>query len=96
MAATEADLQPSTGEDVSLRDHARRAMDEWREFIHRIISKGIERQQIRAEVNPDELGSFLISTLEGGIMLTKLYGDPMHMDRVVKYLDSYIETNVRA
>jgi TetR/AcrR family transcriptional repressor of nem operon len=78
-----------------LRDHARRTMDEWREFIIRVVDKGIERGQIRPQVNPDELATFLIATLEGAIMLTKLYDDTTHMNRAVAYLEHYLETNVR-
>ena len=78
-----------------LRDHARRAMDEWREFVVRTVTKGIERGQIRPEVVPDELTTFIIATLEGAIMLSKLYGDTTHMNRTVEYLENYLETNVR-
>jgi TetR/AcrR family transcriptional regulator, transcriptional repressor for nem operon len=78
-----------------LRDHARRAMDEWREFVVRTTSKGIERGQVRPEVNPDELATFLIATLEGAIMLSKLYNDTTHMNRSVEYLETYLEMNVR-
>lgn len=77
-----------------LRDHARRAMDEWREFIVRTTSKGIERGQVRPEVQPDELATFLIATLEGAIMLSKLYDDPIHMDRTVNHLQTYLENSV--
>jgi AcrR family transcriptional regulator len=79
-----------------LRDHARRAMDEWREFVVRVTSKGIERGEIRPEVNPDELATFIIATLEGAIMLTKLYDDTTHMNRAVEYLDNYIDISVQA
>ena len=79
----------------ALRDHARRAMDEWREFIQRTVVKGIERGQVRPEVEPDELATFIIATLEGAIMMTKLYGDTAHMNRSVEYLDRYLEANVR-
>jgi TetR/AcrR family transcriptional regulator, transcriptional repressor for nem operon len=79
----------------ALRDHARRTMDEWREFIHRVVIKGIEREQVRPEVNPDELGTYIIATLEGAIMLTKLYDDNKHMNRAVEFLETYLETNVR-
>jgi TetR/AcrR family transcriptional regulator, transcriptional repressor for nem operon len=78
-----------------LRDHARRAMDEWREFVVRVTSKGIERGQVRPEVKPDELATFLIATLEGAIMLSKLYNDTTHMNRAVQYLETYLEMNVR-
>jgi TetR/AcrR family transcriptional regulator, transcriptional repressor for nem operon len=79
-----------------LRDHARRAMDEWCEFVRRTVTKGIERGQIRPEVDAHELASFLIATLEGAIMLTKLFDDPVHMNRAVAYLESYLESNVRS
>jgi AcrR family transcriptional regulator len=79
----------------ALRDHARRTMDEWREFIHRVVIKGIERGQVRPEVNADELATYIIATLEGAIMLTKLYDDITHMNRVVDFLETYLETNVR-
>jgi len=78
-----------------LRDHARRAMDRWREYILRTVTKGIERGQIRPENVPDELTTFLIATLEGAIMLSKLYDDPCHMTRAVDYFTNYLETNVR-
>jgi TetR/AcrR family transcriptional repressor of nem operon len=73
-----------------LRDHARRAMDEWREFIQRVITKGIERGQVRSEVDPDEVATFLIASLEGAVMLSKLYNDSTHMNRTARYLESYL------
>jgi len=79
----------------ALRDHARRAMDEWREFVVRVTTKGIERGQVRPEVNADELATFLIATLEGAIMLTKLYDDTTHMNRAVDYLERYLVDNVQ-
>jgi TetR/AcrR family transcriptional regulator, transcriptional repressor for nem operon len=79
-----------------LRDHARRAMDEWREFIQRTVTKGIERGQVRPEVNADEVTTFIIAALEGAIMLTKLYDETTHMNRVVEYLEHYIDTTIRA
>jgi TetR/AcrR family transcriptional regulator, transcriptional repressor for nem operon len=79
-----------------LRDHARRAMDEWSEFILRTVTKGIERGQIRPEIDAHELATFLIATLEGAIMLSKLYGDTVHMNRAVAYLETYLDKDVRS
>ncbi len=84
------DAQPA------LRDRARNAMDNWRTTIHRIVQKGIARQEIRPEVDADVLATLLIATLEGAIMLSKLYGDMVHIHRAVDHLTSYINTNVRA
>jgi TetR/AcrR family transcriptional repressor of nem operon len=76
----------------ALRDRARTAMDDWRSTIHRIVNKGIERQEIRPEINADEVASILIVTLEGAIMLSNLYEDPRHMERAVNHIVRYIET----
>ena len=76
----------------SLRDRARSAMNDWRTTIHRIVNKGIERHEIHPGVNADEVASILITTLEGAIMLSNLFKDPIHMQRAVAHMDRYIET----
>jgi TetR/AcrR family transcriptional repressor of nem operon len=76
----------------TLRDRARVAMDSWRTTIHRVVNKGIERQEIRPGINADEVASILIATLEGAIMLSSLYKDPIHMQRAADHIVHYIET----
>jgi TetR/AcrR family transcriptional regulator, transcriptional repressor for nem operon len=76
----------------ALRDRARAAMDNWRTTIHRIVNKGIERQQICPGVDADEVASILIATLEGAIMLSNLYKDSTHMKRAADHMARYIET----
>ena len=75
-----------------LRDRARSAMDNWRTTIHRIVNKGIERQEIRPGIDADEVASILIATLEGAIMLSNLYKDPRHMQRAANHIAHYIQT----
>ncbi len=75
-----------------LRDRARAAMDDWRATIHRIVHKGIERQEIRPAIDADEVASILIVTLEGAVMLSNLYKDPVHMHRAAAHMTRYIET----
>jgi len=76
----------------ALRDRARAAMDSWHTTIHRIVNKGIERQEIRPGTNADEVASILIVALEGAIMLSNLYKDPRHMKRASDHIVHYIET----
>jgi len=76
----------------SLRDRARSAMNDWRTTIHRIVNKGVERKQIRPGADADEIASILIVTLEGAIMLSNLFKDPIHMQRAVAHMERYIET----
>lgn len=78
----------------ALREHAQQKMDSWLNLISRIINKGIERGEIKSGINADEVATIIISTLEGAIMMSKLYGDKIYMQRVVKHLQQYIKINL--
>jgi hypothetical protein len=38
----------------------------------------------------------LISTLEGAVMMSKLYDDPVHVRRAAEHLERYLDDRVRA
>ncbi len=78
-----------------LRDRARNAMDSMRATIQRIVIRGIERQEIRPDVDVDAFATVFISTLEGAIMLTRLYQDTVYMRRASDHLTNYIKTAIQ-
>lgn len=80
----------------ALRDRAQRAMNAWRELIGRIINQGIAKGEIRPTVDADTTATILISTIEGAIMMSKLYGDSVHLDRAVEHLTDYITHQLQA
>jgi len=76
----------------ALRQRARQAMQEWRDFIRLIVARGIERGELCAETDPDAVASLIIASLEGAIALTTLYGDSIPMDHVVDHLNHYLSS----
>ena len=72
---------------------ALRAMQEWQEMLKITLVKGIERGEMQA-LNPDEVSSIIISSLEGSIVMAKLYADKKHIKQMAKHLRNYILTNV--
>jgi AcrR family transcriptional regulator len=74
----------------ALRERAQKAMNSWRNLISQIIHKGITRGEIRSGVDADEIATIIIATLEGAIMMSKLYSDAIYMQRAVNYLKQYI------
>ncbi|MBN3885379.1 MAG: TetR/AcrR family transcriptional regulator [Nostoc sp.] len=76
----------------ALRERAQQAMNSWLHLIRRIIETGIEKGEIRPEVSADEIATIIIATLEGAVMMSKLYGDSIHMHRVINHLNQYLET----
>ena len=75
-----------------LRDRAQLAMDEWHKLIIRIVQKGIAKKQIKPQTDPETVASFIISAIEGAIMLSKLYQDAAHLKRVIQSLNEYISS----
>ena len=73
-----------------LRAHARSAMDDWFGITRRVVAKGVERGELRADADPDTVATLMISTLEGAIMLSRLYADPAHIRRAIAHLEWYI------
>lgn len=79
-----------------LRQRAQEAMDEFHAFIRRIIERGIQRGEVKPDVNPEEVASLMYATMEGALMMTQLSGDLTHMDRVIQHLNWYVESALRA
>lgn len=80
----------------ALRARARKAMDDCRGTVARIAAKGRERGELRAATDPDQVATILISTLEGGLMISKLYGDPRYLQQAQAQMDRWIEQELRA
>jgi len=80
----------------ALRERARAAMDGLRGLVVRTTARGLERGEVRPGVDPDALATVMISTLEGAVMMSKLFGDDVHMVRAAAHLRRHLHENVRA
>lgn len=86
----------SDDNNPALRQRVREVMDQWRNMLVRIISKGIAGGEFRSTVHPDSVATLFIASLEGAIMLSNLYKDPIHMKRVLEHQDAYIRNELKA
>lgn len=75
----------------ALRSRTQQAMDSWRSLIERIVAKGVARRELHPTADPETVASVVIATIEGGIMLSKLYDDPAHLDRALNHLATYVQ-----
>jgi hypothetical protein len=71
-------------------------MDGLRTLIRQTVRKGIPRNEVREDVDGEELASLMISTLEGGVALSRLYGDGVHLQRAADAMRRYLDERVRA
>ena len=75
-----------------LRDRARDSMTQWHRLIGRIVKDGVAAGELAAGTDPYALAALLTSSLEGALMLSRLYDDPAYTDRVVTHLSAHVDT----
>jgi TetR/AcrR family transcriptional regulator, transcriptional repressor for nem operon len=81
---------------AAFRERAQRAMGHMRAILCRTTREGQACGGIRSEVNPEQIATVMVATLEGALMLTLLYEDPVHMEHAAAHLEQHLEDRVRA
>jgi TetR/AcrR family transcriptional regulator, transcriptional repressor for nem operon len=76
----------------ALRDRVRRVFTQWRTIMLGILEKGISQGELRRDTNREQLATVMIATLEGAVMLSRVYRDPAHIERAVDFLVAHLET----
>jgi TetR/AcrR family transcriptional repressor of nem operon len=85
----------SDNSELPLRDVVIRSLESWMNSISAIIKKGIKSDEIKEGVNPDAFATYFVSLIEGGIMLSKVTGSRIHLERNVSYLIGKINDELR-
>jgi TetR/AcrR family transcriptional regulator, transcriptional repressor for nem operon len=75
-----------------LRRQASQEMQRWHRWIARIIRNGINRGEIRSEVEAKAVATVIISCLEGGLTLSKLHRNPIYLQQSADHLQSFIQS----
>jgi TetR/AcrR family transcriptional regulator, transcriptional repressor for nem operon len=75
----------------ALAARARDAMDSWHRLIGSIVKEAKAHDEIDPHVDPYQLATLVTSTLEGSLMLSKLFHDPTHERRAVASLTTHVE-----
>ena len=67
-----------------------------RQRLRIAAEEGKASGQVRPEVDAEALATVILATLEGGVMLSKLYGDLRHLERAADHLVEHLTWRVRA
>ncbi len=69
-----------------LRERVQAAMDFWKNGIIYILQKGIEQGVVKPDTNKMSFAIRFLGTLEGAILLARLYKDVQYFDRLAEQL----------
>jgi len=79
-----------------LRARARKALQTWTTRLSRIASQGIAKREIDSRVQPKKLSQWIIGSLEGALLISRLQKDDQPLTNARQSLHEYLEQNVRA
>ena len=69
-----------------LRDRALGAYEQMMALIHK-MRKGVEQRELESDIDTESVASFLFSSIEGGIMASRLTRDNKHVGYARKNID---------
>jgi len=75
----------------ALRKLVQKAVEEWKDKISRIVMAGIERGEVRADVEPRIIANSMIAALEGALMISRLEGDRTAVHDAEAMLDRVLD-----
>ncbi len=80
---------------LPLKERAREAMTSWHRLVGSITKEGVRTGELKPGTDPYTVASVITATLEGAVMLSKLYDDPTHMRRAVDHLKAHLGSLAR-
>ncbi len=81
--------------DLPLKAQAQMALDNLRGLIGEVVMAGKARGELQPHCDGDVVATLLIATCEGALMMSKLYGDSLYIQRALDHLKAYFSTLAR-
>ncbi len=78
-----------------LRRKVRQALDYWLKRLQSIAEEGKQRGEIHSAIDSAELAMLIVSSLEGGLMVSRLQRRDDALDSACRHLEKYLETTTR-
>lgn len=80
--------------NLELKQKAQQALLIFRDSVERIVINGKTHKQVGALVNEKLVATIMISTLEGGVMMSKLQNSNSDIEIVVNHLKNWIVSDI--
>ncbi len=82
--------------NVLLRGRARKALEAWSGRIVGVVKEGIRKREMNARVNPRKLARWIIGSLEGALMISRMERDDAALEGAREQLNEFLERAVRS
>ncbi|QNI36003.1 TetR/AcrR family transcriptional regulator [Edaphobacter albus] len=79
-----------------LRERVRNALREWQSMLKTVLADGIAAGTVRKNVDIEKASRLIITTLEGGMFVSRIEKNDQALKDAMEHLDIYLESQVRA
>jgi TetR/AcrR family transcriptional repressor of nem operon len=79
-----------------LRARCSKALRAWISKLHSIVKEAADRGEIRPGVDPKQVATLIVASLEGATMIGRLERNDCALRRVQQHLNHYLDTEVAA
>lgn len=84
------DVRDSKDPRLQLRTRVKKAYDNWRSSIIKVVEKGIAKGEINTAINAEEFSTIFVAMMEGGILIARSYNNPNYLHTVLDRLELMI------
>ena len=74
-----------------LRTHVAKALRLWLTRIRTIVKESQERGEIRPAVDPEDVATLMVASLEGGLMMSRIQRSDEPLRRIQAHLNRYLD-----
>lgn len=74
-----------------LKERAQQAMKVFIGRLKVIVDSGIDNKEFRSNINSEQVCTYIIAVIEGGVMLSKLFDDSKYIRHCVSNVQQYID-----
>lgn len=85
-----AAIESDDGHPV-LKERAQQAMKIFIDNLTKIILEGMEKKEFRKDISSEEVSSYIIAVIEGGVMLSKLFEDSKYIRHCVNNVIQFVD-----
>ncbi len=64
---------------------------EWKNMVKEVIEAGIQAGEFRGDMDPEDMAWQVVSTIEGGIMISRTCRDIRHLQTALEKLEEWIQ-----
>lgn len=79
----------------ALKERVKNAVEEWFSTVAHVVRNGITHHQIVSHTKPEQFASLFVSLIEGGIMLSKVTGNTIHLSRNIDHIIHVVNAQLR-